>query len=51
MTLWREEERRHKLPEHPDMVRAREAAEFPPPHATAYEVLGHYVVQAPEVRA
>lgn len=47
VNLWRDEQGRHAMPEHPEMVAAREAAGFPPPHARAYEVLAHEQVEMP----
>ncbi|MGZ4430400.1 MAG: hypothetical protein ACXVYV_02015 [Gaiellales bacterium] len=41
VNLWENEEGRHQMPEHPDMIEAREKGGFPPPHAKAYQVVDH----------
>ena len=43
VNLWKDDEGRHRLPEHPDMQAAIAKSGFTP-NATGYEVLAHQVV-------
>jgi hypothetical protein len=49
VNLWKDEEGRRRLPEHPEMKAAIEKAGYRP-NATGYEVLAHLVVgEAPAI--
>jgi quinol monooxygenase YgiN len=41
VNLWKDEQARHKMAEHPEVQAAVRAAGLPAPHAEGYEVLAH----------
>jgi hypothetical protein len=47
VNLWKDEEGRHKMAEHPEIRAAIQRAGLPQPHATGYEVIRHTTVEQP----
>ena len=47
VNLWKDEQSRHKIAEHPEIQAAVRSAGLPAPHADGYEVISHRTTAQP----
>jgi hypothetical protein len=45
VNLWKDEQARHKMADHPEIQAALRAAGLPAPHADGYEVMAHHTLE------